>query len=138
MKKQENKSSEKGSNRVFQVTIKERAFKQLSTLPRKIAEKIDTIIQSLAYDPYPHGCKKLQGYDNIFLQASDIVYNNAIIHAKINDIYGNSLFDDNIQLDATGRAQKSLTGLPIGPAVMQALDPVTNESLAIKQLLVTP
>ena len=65
MKKQGNNSSEKGSNRVFQITIKERALKQLSNLPRKIAEKIDTIIQRLALDPYPHGSKKLQGYDNI-------------------------------------------------------------------------
>jgi mRNA interferase RelE/StbE len=66
MKKQGNNSSEKGNKPAFEIVIKERALKQLSSIPKNFALKIDAIIQSLASDPYPHGNKKLQGYDNIY------------------------------------------------------------------------
>src|SRR5580698_9400415 len=66
MKKQENKSSKKENNRVYQIIIKEKALKQLSKLPSKFAIKIDELIQLLATEPRPANCKKLQGYENIY------------------------------------------------------------------------
>ncbi|MDB5284796.1 MAG: addiction module toxin, RelE/StbE family [Bacteroidota bacterium] len=66
MKKPGNESSEKRSERLYQVVIKERAVKQLSKIPKKFARKIDEIIQSLAQEPRPIGCKKLQGYDDVY------------------------------------------------------------------------
>ncbi|MBX3164354.1 MAG: type II toxin-antitoxin system RelE/ParE family toxin [Bacteroidetes bacterium] len=66
MKKPENKSSAKQSEQRYKVVIKERALKQLSKIPKKFAEKIDALIRSLAENPRPSGCKKLQGYANAY------------------------------------------------------------------------
>lgn len=44
----------------------EKAIKQLSKLPRKEADKISEHIDKLEEDPYPQGCKKLQGYDDVY------------------------------------------------------------------------
>lgn len=66
MKKQENKFSEKGNKMHYKIVIKERVLKQLSDIPKKFAEKIDKLILSLAENPRPAGCKKLQGYTNTY------------------------------------------------------------------------
>lgn len=66
MKKPESKSSERESKKSYQLIIKEKAIKQLSKIPKKFAEKIDELIQSLIQNPRPTGCKKLQGYDNVY------------------------------------------------------------------------
>jgi mRNA interferase RelE/StbE len=66
MKKPENKSSEKGNKGLYQLIIKEKAIKQLSRIPAKFAAKIDELIQQLASEPRPAGCKKLQGYENVY------------------------------------------------------------------------
>lgn len=41
----------------------ERAFKRL---PRNLAERIDRAILKLASDPRPIGCKKLEGYADLY------------------------------------------------------------------------
>jgi len=66
MKKHENKSSKRVDKRPYQIIIKERAIKQLSKIPSKFGIKIDELIQSLATEPRPVNCKKLQGYDNFY------------------------------------------------------------------------
>ena len=66
IKKQEKKFSEKENEKVYQIIIRDRAVKQLSDIPRKFAEKLDELIQSLILNPRPAGCKKLQGYDNVY------------------------------------------------------------------------
>jgi mRNA interferase RelE/StbE len=54
------------SKKVYEIAFKEKAVKQLSKIPTKFAEKIDELIQSLTLNPRPSGCKKLQGYENIY------------------------------------------------------------------------
>ena len=66
MKKQESGSLQKKGDTVYKVIIRDRALKQLATIPKKFAEKIDELILPLSQDPYPHGAKKLQGYENIY------------------------------------------------------------------------
>ena len=66
MKRPGNKSSEKGSEKIYQLIIKESAVKQLSKIPKQFVEKIDELIQSLIKNPRPTGCKKLQGYDKVY------------------------------------------------------------------------
>ncbi len=66
MTKRENKSSKKENNRAYQIVITEKAAKQLSKIPKKFAIKIDALIQSLAIEPRPVNCKKLQGYENVY------------------------------------------------------------------------
>ena len=65
-KKQEKRSSAKLNNHAYHLIIRNRAVKQLAEIPRKFAEKIDELIQSLVSNPRPAGCKKLQGYDNVY------------------------------------------------------------------------
>ena len=65
MKKQDNKSSER-KNSSYTITIKERALKELKKLPRFIAAKIDEKIRALAQNPRPDGCKKIEGYNNVY------------------------------------------------------------------------
>jgi mRNA interferase RelE/StbE len=66
MKKRENKFSSKKSEQPYRLVIKERALKQLSKIPKKFAIKIDELILSLAENPRPVGCKKLQGYEDAY------------------------------------------------------------------------
>jgi mRNA interferase RelE/StbE len=48
------------------IIISRAAEKQLSQLPRHIANAITRKIDLLAEIPRPDGCKKLQGYDNAY------------------------------------------------------------------------
>ncbi|MFN6945342.1 MAG: type II toxin-antitoxin system RelE family toxin [Cytophagaceae bacterium] len=47
----------------YKLVITKTAQKQLNKLPDNIAEPLIEAIQGLAFDPRPHGCKKLKGRD---------------------------------------------------------------------------
>jgi mRNA interferase RelE/StbE len=48
------------------IEIKRSAQKELSQLPKPIAEKVVTHIRALADNPRPNGCKKLVGTEHSF------------------------------------------------------------------------
>lgn len=50
----------------YKITVTKTAEKVLSRLPKEIAPKVVSAIQSLADNPYPSGCRKLSGHENIF------------------------------------------------------------------------
>jgi mRNA interferase RelE/StbE len=50
----------------YQLIILPGAEKELRKLPRQIFLKVDKIILSLADNPRPAGCKKLQGFNNVY------------------------------------------------------------------------
>ena len=54
------------SQRIYKVLIKKHALKQLQSIPKKFALKIDELILELSNNPYPKGIKKLQGYQDIY------------------------------------------------------------------------
>lgn len=47
----------------YQVVISKVAAKELKTLPKETISRLFTKMQSLADDPRPTGCKKLEGYN---------------------------------------------------------------------------
>jgi mRNA interferase RelE/StbE len=51
---------------MYKIILLEKAIKVLSKLPQKEADKIAARIDSLQENPYPHGCKKLQGYEEVY------------------------------------------------------------------------
>ena len=66
MKQPAKKSSEENKPQHYTITIKARAVKALKKIPRQAALKLDGLIQSLAENPRPAGCKKLEGYANVY------------------------------------------------------------------------
>ncbi|WP_445367107.1 type II toxin-antitoxin system RelE family toxin [Methylomonas sp. BW4-1] len=50
----------------YAVEIKRSAQKELSQLPKAVAEKVVTQIRALADDPRPNGCKKLVGTEHSY------------------------------------------------------------------------
>jgi mRNA interferase RelE/StbE len=50
----------------YQLEIAPSALKQLSSLPRKIQERIAAGIDALRFEPRPHGVKKLSGADDLY------------------------------------------------------------------------
>jgi mRNA interferase RelE/StbE len=50
----------------YSVQIIKSEQKVLERLPRDLLQRIRGVIQGLANDPRPIGCKKLTGYDNYF------------------------------------------------------------------------
>jgi len=50
----------------YTIEIKSSAQKELSQLPKLIAEKIVTQIKMLAENPRPNGCKKLVGTEHSY------------------------------------------------------------------------
>lgn len=66
MKKPAKTSSEKGSKRLYEIIIKPKAEKMMSKLPNPIKTKLDELIRSLAIEPRPVGCKKLQTYESTY------------------------------------------------------------------------
>ena len=50
----------------YQVLFARSAMKELEALPSKLAIKILESIESLAFDPRPRGCKKLEGSENLW------------------------------------------------------------------------
>ncbi len=51
---------------MYEVTLLEKAIKELSKLPKKEADKVAAKIDKLGDDPYPTGSKKLQSYENVY------------------------------------------------------------------------
>jgi len=60
----------------YQVRITKTAQKQLDKIPSQIAARLFDLIQSLATNPRPHGCKKLKGRDGFRIRKGDfrIIY----------------------------------------------------------------
>lgn len=50
----------------FKIQISSSAEKQLQKLPKEVQNRISKIILDLARNPYPYGCKKLAGEDDIW------------------------------------------------------------------------
>ena len=50
----------------WKVLIHRRAERVLRRLPRNLLGRIDRVIEALATDPRPPGCKKLSGSDNLY------------------------------------------------------------------------
>jgi len=60
----------------YQVRITKTAQKQLDKIPSQIATRLFDLIQSLATNPRPNGCKKLKGRDGFRIRKGDfrIIY----------------------------------------------------------------
>ena len=50
----------------YKIEVSKSAKKDLKSLPRKDLLKIAILIEELANDPFPVGCKKLKGIDNLY------------------------------------------------------------------------
>jgi len=61
----------------YQLTIKPKAIKALEKINDPDYSIIKTAIYNLAYNPRPHGCKKLKGRDGYRIRVGDyrIIYN---------------------------------------------------------------
>ena len=62
---------------MYKIIISRIAEKQLESFPKHIANAITAKIDSLAMDPYPSGCKKLEGSEKEYrLRSGDyrIIY----------------------------------------------------------------
>ncbi len=66
MKPPAKKSSDESKPVKYTITIKPRALKALKKIPRSFVVKIDAAIQSLASNPRPPGCKKLEAYNTVY------------------------------------------------------------------------
>lgn len=49
---------------LYQVEIKRDPQRAIKRLPRPLIQRITDAIEQLAFEPRPHGCKKLAGLDN--------------------------------------------------------------------------
>ena len=60
----------------YQIRITKTAQKQLDKIPSQIAGRLFDLIQSLATNPRPPGCKKLKGRDGFRIRKGDfrIIY----------------------------------------------------------------
>ena len=60
----------------YQIRITKTAQKQLDKLPSQVATRLFDLIQSLATNPRPPGCKKLKGRDGFRIRKGDfrIIY----------------------------------------------------------------
>ena len=50
----------------YKVLISKPARKILQKLPKNLLSRISHAIDSLARNPRPEGCKKMEGYDNLY------------------------------------------------------------------------
>jgi len=46
---------------MYQISIRREALKELAVLPKRSVLNISVVIDQLAHDPRPTGCKKLKG-----------------------------------------------------------------------------
>lgn len=46
---------------IYKIIITKNALKEISSLPTKTSKQISVVIDRLANNPRPHGCKKLKG-----------------------------------------------------------------------------
>ena len=67
----------------YRLEVKKSARKSLLALPRAVVQAISQIIDSLADNPYPAGCKKLSGTDHTYRIRSD---DYRIVYTVDNDI----------------------------------------------------
>lgn len=60
----------------YQVVLKEKARKELSSLPIKLQRRIGGVLTLLALDPYPRNAKKLIGREGYRIRTGDyrIIY----------------------------------------------------------------
>jgi mRNA interferase RelE/StbE len=50
----------------YQILVSKEARKFLQKLPKNLLGRISKAIDGLAGNPRPEGCKKLEGYDNLY------------------------------------------------------------------------
>jgi mRNA interferase RelE/StbE len=50
----------------YQILISKEARKVLQKLPKNLLSRISKAIDGLAGNPRPEGCKKLEGYENLY------------------------------------------------------------------------
>ena len=50
----------------YRIQISRTAECQLKKLPPDARARVVRAVQGLAIDPFPHGCRKLTGYDDVF------------------------------------------------------------------------
>jgi mRNA interferase RelE/StbE len=50
----------------YRIDVSATAERQIRKLPRADQVRIIRVIQALASDPHPPGCRKLSGYDDVF------------------------------------------------------------------------
>lgn len=50
----------------YEVVLSKTVVKSMSKLPTSIVNKIILVLESLATNPRPVGCKKLKGFDNLW------------------------------------------------------------------------
>jgi mRNA interferase RelE/StbE len=50
----------------YEVVFSKTVVKSMSKLPTSIVNKIIPVLESLASNPRPVGCKKLKGFDNLW------------------------------------------------------------------------
>jgi mRNA interferase RelE/StbE len=50
----------------WQIVITREAKRDLRRLPRDLLQRLDLKIQSLTSNPRPDGCRKLEGYENLY------------------------------------------------------------------------
>lgn len=70
----------------YQIQIRKSAQKQLDKLPDEVAEQLLDVIEDLAANPRPQGCKKLKGRSGFRVRKGD--------YRIIYDIYDNVLIVD--------------------------------------------
>lgn len=54
------------SEQSWTIILDRQPQKVIRRLPRDLLQRIDRAILALAEDPYPSGCKKLKGHDNLY------------------------------------------------------------------------
>lgn len=54
------------TRRRYTVILERQAEKALRRLPRALLIRVDRLLLGLADEPRPVGCKKLQGYENLY------------------------------------------------------------------------
>lgn len=61
---------------VYRVLLRPRAVKQLAAIPEPHRSRLAEAIDALAYNPRPHGCKKLMGAELFRIRRGDyrIIY----------------------------------------------------------------
>jgi mRNA interferase RelE/StbE len=50
----------------YRIEVSATAERQIRKLPRADQTRVVRVIQALAADPHPTGCRKLSGYDDVF------------------------------------------------------------------------
>ena len=55
----------------YKVSLKKSAEKELRSIPARDIEKIAEKLKSLAHQPRPHGCEKLEGQERYRLRQGD-------------------------------------------------------------------